>query len=257
MCSIAVAQAGLVLDGGEHHVDGDFLREGERLEDLAGGIGVHSLELGQLARKSIAEGRTRANMSGLWMAGAKGLTARKYHWATAGLRMHNFFSVAYVGALAVTVSVTISSSQHLTVAVPDRLRRGAPRQSRFRGGLRVRGAGDGRAHGRPGLAFFAAITESAGCFLTGFCVSMWFLSLVDGGLIRSRAGKTVFITAMSGAFGAVGLVRYTRHRLLLFGIPFSAATAIVLGIDCFTLAGLKGVLDLHLGSVLFPSKIPR
>jgi hypothetical protein len=86
---------------------------------------------------------------------------------------------------------------------------------------------------------FAAITESAGCFLTGFCVSMWFLSLVDGGLIRSRAGKTVFITAMSGAFGAFGLVRYTRHRLLLFGIPFCAATAIVLGIDCFTLAGLK------------------
>jgi hypothetical protein len=86
---------------------------------------------------------------------------------------------------------------------------------------------------------FAAITEGAGCFLTGFCVSMWFLSLVDGGLIRSRAGKTVFVCAMSGAFGAVGLLSYTRHRLLLFGIPFSAATAIVLGIDCFTLAGLK------------------
>jgi Domain of unknown function (DUF4203) len=86
---------------------------------------------------------------------------------------------------------------------------------------------------------FAAITEGAGCFLTGFCISMWFLSLVDGGLIKSRAGKTVFITAMSGAFGAFGLVRFTRHRLLLFGIPFCAATAIVLGIDCFTLAGLK------------------
>jgi hypothetical protein len=86
---------------------------------------------------------------------------------------------------------------------------------------------------------FAQITEGVGCFLTGFCVSMWFLSLVDGGLIKSRAGKMVFIIAMSGAFGAFALLRFTRHRMLLFGIPFIAATALVLGIDCFTLAGMK------------------
>lgn len=86
---------------------------------------------------------------------------------------------------------------------------------------------------------FAGIFEGLGCFLAGFCLSMWLLTIKDDGLMQNRAGKTILITSMSLAIGALGFHRFTRHRALLVCIPFSAATAIILGIDCFTRGGYK------------------
>jgi hypothetical protein len=68
---------------------------------------------------------------------------------------------------------------------------------------------------------------------------MWLLTLHPGGLVRHSAGKTVFI----GAFGLMGFClyfsRWTRAYGLVACISLSGATAAVLGIDCFSHAGLK------------------
>jgi Domain of unknown function (DUF4203) len=86
---------------------------------------------------------------------------------------------------------------------------------------------------------FAVLTEGAACFLGGFCLSMWFMCLKSDGLIISKVGSTIFILATTVVIGLLGFLRFTRARALTVCIPFSAATAIVLGIDCFTRAGLK------------------
>jgi hypothetical protein len=86
---------------------------------------------------------------------------------------------------------------------------------------------------------FASLFEGVGCFLGGFCLSMWFLTIKDDGLIQSKAGKTIIIAVLSLSIGALGFVCYIRSRALLVCNSFSAATAIVLGIDCFTRGGYK------------------
>ncbi|KAH8148136.1 uncharacterized protein LAJ45_07900 [Morchella importuna] len=71
-----------------------------------------------------------------------------------------------------------------------------------------------------GLAVvFPEVTEALGCLLGGFCVSMWFLVLKPGGLVDSIYGKLAICVDIFA---------------LVLG-----ATAIVLGIDCFSTAGLK------------------
>lgn len=86
---------------------------------------------------------------------------------------------------------------------------------------------------------FADITEGLGCFLGGFCLSMWFLILKPGGLIPATAGKVIFIACLTvGAFAL-----YTSHHTRPYGIigstSVAGSTVIVLGVDCFSRAGLK------------------
>jgi hypothetical protein len=86
---------------------------------------------------------------------------------------------------------------------------------------------------------FADITDGLGCLLGGFCLSMWFLALKDGGLIASSAGRAIFISCMSVGGYALSWSHYTREYGLIGCISFSGATITVLGIDCFSRAGLK------------------
>ncbi|KAF2028975.1 hypothetical protein EK21DRAFT_101456 [Setomelanomma holmii] len=86
---------------------------------------------------------------------------------------------------------------------------------------------------------FADITEGFGCLLGGFCLSMWFLTLKDGGLISSSTGRAIFIGCMSAGGYSLSFSRYTRTYGLIASIAFSGATATILGIDCLTRAGLK------------------
>lgn len=90
-----------------------------------------------------------------------------------------------------------------------------------------------------GSIMFADVTEGLGCLLGGFCLSMWFLVLKPGGLITSTAGKVILIACFTlGAFGLY-VSRYTRPYGLIGAISFAGATVTVLGIDCFSRAGLK------------------
>ncbi|KAJ4366881.1 hypothetical protein N0V83_007409 [Neocucurbitaria cava] len=86
---------------------------------------------------------------------------------------------------------------------------------------------------------FSDITEGFGCLLGGFCLSMWFLSLKNGGLISSTAGRAIFIGCMSAGGYSLSFSHYTRNHGLISSIAFSGATATLLGIDCLAGAGWK------------------
>ncbi|RQM07190.1 hypothetical protein DH86_00000884, partial [Scytalidium sp. 3C] len=85
---------------------------------------------------------------------------------------------------------------------------------------------------------FAEITEGLGCLLGGFCLSMWLMVLKPGGLLTSNSGKGALIGAISLAAFATSFSHYTRPYALIGFISFAGGTAIVLGIDSFSRAGL-------------------
>ncbi|KAF5873358.1 uncharacterized protein Bfra_004816 [Botrytis fragariae] len=86
---------------------------------------------------------------------------------------------------------------------------------------------------------FTEVTEGLGCLLGGFCFSMWLLVMKAGGLITSTVGKSILIAAISIAAFSLSFSHYTRTYGLIACISFAGSTAIVLGIDCFSRAGLK------------------
>lgn len=91
-----------------------------------------------------------------------------------------------------------------------------------------------------GLAVvFRDLAECLGCLLGGFCLSMWLLTLGPGGLIPSISGKIVFIAVFTLAGSALYFSRWTRTYGLVACISFSGSTATVIGIDCFSRAGLR------------------
>ncbi|KAK2630257.1 hypothetical protein QTJ16_001077 [Diplocarpon rosae] len=88
-------------------------------------------------------------------------------------------------------------------------------------------------------AVFTEMTEGLGCLLGGFCVSMWLLVLKPGGLLAGTSSKSIFIAALTVAAFASSFSHYTRPYGMISGVSFAGATAVVLGIDCFSRAGLK------------------
>lgn len=86
---------------------------------------------------------------------------------------------------------------------------------------------------------FPEVTEGLGCLLGGFCISMWLLVLRPGGLITSSGGRAIFIAAFCVAVYALSFSRHTRPYGLIASTSFAGATAVVLGVDCFSRAGLK------------------
>lgn len=60
-----------------------------------------------------------------------------------------------------------------------------------------------------------------------------------GGLVTSVYGKLILIAVFCFALFALAFHRLTRPYSLIFSLAFSGATTIVLGIDCFSRAGLK------------------
>ncbi|MCJ1383434.1 hypothetical protein MMC17_006548 [Xylographa soralifera] len=90
-----------------------------------------------------------------------------------------------------------------------------------------------------GALIFKDITEGFGCILGGFCFSMWMLVLKPGGLITSTGGKAIFIGVWCLAFFSSAFSHHIRSYGLIGSTSFSGATAIVIGIDCFSRAGLK------------------
>lgn len=133
-------------------------------------------------------------------------------------------STAYLVSLAVTVLVVYVMHPPVSAAI-----QGAYFVAAFATGILLGG----------GAVIFADLTEGFSCLLGGFSLSMWFLELRPDGLIRSTIGKSIFIACFSlGACFLYG-IRYTRPYGLIGSISFAGATVIVLGIDCFSRAGLK------------------
>lgn len=86
---------------------------------------------------------------------------------------------------------------------------------------------------------FKELTEGLGCFLGGFCASMWLLCLKPGGLLTDVNSKCGFIAGISVGFYALSFSQYTRPHGLIVSTAISGGTAVSLGIDCFSRAGLK------------------
>lgn len=86
---------------------------------------------------------------------------------------------------------------------------------------------------------FKEVSEGFGCVLGGFCFAMWLLVLSPGGLITNKVGKIILIAVLCALGYATYISRFTRVYGLIVCTSFAGATAFVLGIDCFSRAGLK------------------
>jgi hypothetical protein len=138
--------------------------------------------------------------------------------------VQTFFSAAFLAALGTTVLILYLMTVPVTLAV--------------QGAYVVAAVCTGAALG--GVAvLFSDVSECLGCLLGGFCLSMWLLTLHPGGLVPSASGKVLFIAAFTlSAFGLY-FSRWTRTYGLIGCISLSGSTAVVMGVDCFTRAGLK------------------
>ncbi|KAL9618304.1 MAG: hypothetical protein Q9160_006954 [Pyrenula sp. 1 TL-2023] len=87
--------------------------------------------------------------------------------------------------------------------------------------------------------FFKEITEGLICLLGGYCFSMWILVLSSGSSIHDSTARAIFIVVISVAAYALWFSRYTRDYGLVACSSFAGATALALGIDCFSKAGMK------------------
>jgi hypothetical protein len=139
-------------------------------------------------------------------------------------RVYVFGSAAYLTALAVTVLIVYLMNPPVSDAI--------------QGAFFVAAFFTGVIFGILSLVF-SDIAEGFGCLLGGFCLSMWFLSVKDGGLITSGTGRAIFIGCMSAGGYSLAFSHYTRNYGLIASIAFSGATAAILGIDCLAGSGWK------------------
>ncbi len=139
-------------------------------------------------------------------------------------RLHTFLSAAFLAGLGTTVLI-------IYVMTP-------PISDALQGGYFVAIVCTGLILGGAAMVF-PEITEGLGCLLGGFCLSMWLLTLHEGGLLAGTSAKVVFIVCLSLAALSLYFSRWTRTYALIGCISFAGATAATLGVDCFSRAGLK------------------
>lgn len=138
--------------------------------------------------------------------------------------LHTFFSTAFLSGLSVTVLVVYVMTPPVPVAIE-----GAYVVAAVVSGLILGGA----------ATVFREITEGLGCLLGGFSIAMWLLTLKPGGLLPSTPSKAIFIAAFSAGSYGFYFSRHTRPYALMGLMSFAGATVTVIGIDCFSRAGLK------------------
>lgn len=138
--------------------------------------------------------------------------------------LYTFFSTAFLSGLSVTVLIVYVMTPPVPVAIE-----GAYVVAAVVAGLILGGA----------ATVFREITEGLGCLLGGFSVAMWLLTLKPGGLLPSTPSKAIFIAAFTAGSYGFYFSRHTRPYALMGLMAFAGATVTVLGIDCFSQAGLK------------------
>ena len=152
-----------------------------------------------------------------------------------------FISTAYLIALAITVLLLYVIDPPISNAI-----QGAYFVAAF-----VPAAGIG------GLSLiFKDVTEGLGAAAGGFALSMWFLVLKPGGVLTNTASKAAFIGCWTVGIYVIYFSHHVRSYVIIGATSFAGATALMLGIDCFSLAGLKEfwVYIWALNGKLFPPK---
>jgi hypothetical protein len=135
-----------------------------------------------------------------------------------------FISTAYLIALAITVLILYVINPPISNAI-----QGAYFVAAFI-----------PAVGLGGLALiFKDMVEGFGCAVGGFALSMFFLVLKEGGLLTSTAAKAIFIGCWTAGIYALYFSRHIRSYVLIVSTSLAGSTTVILGIDCFSLAGLK------------------
>lgn len=153
-----------------------------------------------------------------------------------------FLSAAFLGGLAVSLLVIYLMSLPVSTGI--------------QGGYVVAAILTGAVLGLFSIAF-TEWTEGLGGLLGGFSFSMWLLTLKPGGLLEGTGPKVGLICALCAAFYALSFIKHVRIYVLIANIAFSGATALMLGIDCFTRVGLKEFwlyIWGKMGRVLFPTE---
>lgn len=138
--------------------------------------------------------------------------------------IHIFLSSAYLASLGVAVLIVYVMSPPVSNAI-----QGAYVVAIVMTGLILGGAS----------LLFTEMTEGLGCLFGGFSLSMWLLVLRPGGLLQSTGAVSGFIAAITVAVYATSFSHYTRPYGLIGSVSFGGATVVVMGIDCFSRAGLK------------------
>jgi hypothetical protein len=135
-----------------------------------------------------------------------------------------FLSTGYLASLAVTVLIVY-------VMNPDH-------SNAIQGAYMVAVVVTGLIFGAVSLVF-EEVTEGLGCMLGSFCFAMWLLVLAPGGIIHSTAGRGILIGVITVVGFSLSFSHHTRMHALLCFTSFAGATATILGVDCFSRAGLK------------------
>jgi hypothetical protein len=148
-------------------------------------------------------------------------------YALIGIRikwLHTFFSTAFLASLGTTVLIIYVMTPPVSMAVQGAYVVAVVMTGGILGGVAM---------------IFKEVTEGLGCILGGFSLAMWLLTQTDGGILPTTTGRIIFICAFcAGTFGFY-FSHYTRNYALIGSIAFGGASAAVLGIDCFSRAGLK------------------
>lgn len=139
--------------------------------------------------------------------------------------VHCFFSIAFLAGLSITVLI-------LYVMNP-------PISNVLQVGYVLAALGSAALLGGVSL-IFQDVLEIFACLLGGFSFSMWILTLRPGGTVGAGGASVAIFIACFSAFGTmVFFSKKTRGYYMIGCISFSGATATVIGIDCFSRAGLK------------------
>ena len=142
----------------------------------------------------------------------------KHQW------LSTFLSAAYLAALGVTVLIIYVMSPPVSDAIQGAYMVAALMTGLIFGGI---------------CLVFKDVAEGLGCLLGGFCIAMWFLVLSPGGLLKDTTQKAIFIGVFSAVGWSLSFSQHTRNYGLILCTAFAGSTITILGIDCFSRAGLK------------------
>ncbi len=98
--------------------------------------------------------------------------------------LHISISAAYLSSLAVTVLVIYVMNPPISDGVQGAYVVGAVLTGIILGGASL---------------VFTEMTEGLGCLFGGFCLSMWFLCLKQGGLLTTTSNKAILIAILTVA----------------------------------------------------------
>lgn len=153
-----------------------------------------------------------------------------------------FLSAAYLASLSITVLVIYVMSPPVSDAI-----QGAYFVAAFFTGIIFGGIS----------LVFKEVTEGFGCIVGGFCLAMWFLVLKPGGLIESTAGKAIMIGVFCAVGWSLSFSQYTRTYGTIACTSFGGAMITMIGIDCFSRAGLKEFWIYIWGELLYDNEVQK